>query len=163
MRNPSKGMNFAIVITDGHVTRSPWSGIKMEAERDPDMGIKLFWVAFNHNKNEHGLREVANLPHELYRNNYLTIREDSYIDQDTIDRIIKVMKHEAYSECYKVSCLQIQGPPGPKGYRGQKGAKGNMGEPGEPGQKGPQGDPGMQGPIGFPGPKVRHSRLAACP
>ncbi|KAM8999725.1 collagen alpha-2(VI) chain isoform 1-T2 [Sarcophilus harrisii] len=152
-RNPSKGINFAIVITDGHVTGSPCGGIKLQAERARDAGIKLFAVALNQNKNEHGLREIANLPHELYRNNYLTIREDSSIDQDTIDRIIQVMKHEAYSECYKVSCLQIPGPAGPKGYRGQKGAKGNMGEPGEPGQKGRQGDPGIEGPIGFPGPK----------
>ncbi|XP_044531640.1 collagen alpha-2(VI) chain [Gracilinanus agilis] len=151
-KNPSKS-NFAIVITDGHVTGSPCGGIKMQAERARDLGIKLFAVALNQNRNEQGLRDVANLPHELYRNNYVTIKDDLSVDQDTIDKIIKAMKHEAYSECYKVSCLQIQGPAGPKGYRGQKGAKGNMGEPGEPGQKGRQGDPGIEGPIGFPGPK----------
>nr|XP_042122347.1 collagen alpha-2(VI) chain isoform X1 [Peromyscus maniculatus bairdii] len=147
-------VNFAVVITDGHVTGNPCGGIKMQAERAREEGIRLFAVAPNRNLNEQGLRDIANTPHELYRNNYATMRPDSTeIDQDTINRIIKVMKHEAYGECYKVSCLEIPGPHGPKGYRGQKGAKGNMGEPGEPGQKGRQGDPGIEGPIGFPGPK----------
>ncbi|XP_010833290.1 PREDICTED: collagen alpha-2(VI) chain [Bison bison bison] len=136
-RHVGKGVvNFAVVI------------------RAREEGIRLFAVPPNLKLNEQGLRDIANTPHELYRNNYATMRPDSTeIDQDTINRIIKVMKHEAYGECYKVSCLEIPGPPGPKGYRGQKGAKGNMGEPGEPGQKGRQGDPGIEGPIGFPGPK----------
>uniref|UniRef100_A0A8C9P6E9 Collagen type VI alpha 2 chain n=1 Tax=Spermophilus dauricus TaxID=99837 RepID=A0A8C9P6E9_SPEDA len=144
-------VNFAVVITDGHVTGSPCGGIKLQAERAREEGIRLFAVAPNRNLNEQGLRDIASAPHELYRNNYATMRpESTEIDQDTINRIIKVM----VSSCYKVSCLEIPGPPGPKGYRGQKGAKGNMGEPGEPGQKGRQGDPGIEGPIGFPGPKA---------
>ncbi|TKC39782.1 hypothetical protein EI555_004700 [Monodon monoceros] len=183
-RHVGKGVvNFAVIITDGHVTGSPCGGIKLQAERAREEGIRLFAVPPNLKLNEQGLRDIANTPHELYRNNYATMRPDSTeIDEDTINRIIKVMKHEAYGECYKVSCLEIPGPPGPKGYRGQKGAKGNMGEPGEPGQKGrqvstlhtlsqqpplprlrlhprpfalPQGDPGIEGPIGFPGPKAR--------
>ncbi|XP_001514218.2 collagen alpha-2(VI) chain isoform X1 [Ornithorhynchus anatinus] len=145
------GVNFAVVITDGHVTGSPCGGMKLQAERARDAGIKLFSVAVNENLYESGLREIANLPYELYRNNYTTLKRG--IDYDTINKIIQVMKHEAYGECYKLSCLEIPGPPGPKGYRGQKGAKGNMGDPGEPGQKGRQGDPGIEGPIGFPGPK----------
>uniref|UniRef100_A0A673VRU1 Collagen type VI alpha 2 chain n=1 Tax=Suricata suricatta TaxID=37032 RepID=A0A673VRU1_SURSU len=154
-RHRSKGaVHFAVVITDGHVTGSPCGGIKMQAERAREEGIRLFAVAPKQNLlNEQGLRDIASMPLELYRNNYTTMRPDSEINQDAINRIIKVMKHEAYGECYKVSCLEIPGPPGPKGYRGQKGAKGNMGEPGEPGQKGRQGDPGIEGPIGFPGPK----------
>uniref|UniRef100_A0ABI8AFS1 VWFA domain-containing protein n=1 Tax=Felis catus TaxID=9685 RepID=A0ABI8AFS1_FELCA len=154
-QHKSKGaVNFAVVITDGHVTGSPCGGIKLQAERAREEGIRLFAVAPRQNLlNEQGLRDIASMPLELYRNNYATMQPDSEIDQDTINRIIKVMKHEAYGECYKVSCLEIPGPPGPKGYRGQKGAKGNMGEPGEPGQKGRQGDPGIEGPIGFPGPK----------
>uniref|UniRef100_A0A8C5ZJE3 Collagen type VI alpha 2 chain n=1 Tax=Marmota marmota marmota TaxID=9994 RepID=A0A8C5ZJE3_MARMA len=144
-------VNFAVVITDGHVTGSPCGGIKLQAERAREEGIRLFAVAPNRNLNEQGLRDIASAPHELYRNNYATMRpESTEIDQDTINRIIKVMVRS----CYKVSCLEIPGPPGPKGYRGQKGAKGNMGEPGEPGQKGRQGDPGIEGPIGFPGPKA---------
>ncbi|XP_010226791.1 PREDICTED: collagen alpha-2(VI) chain isoform X2 [Tinamus guttatus] len=148
------GVNFAVVITDGHVTGSPCGGMKMQAERARDMGIKLFAVAPSDNVYEQGLREIANLPHELYRNNYAITQKDTLdIDVNTTDRIIQVMKHEAYGECYKMSCLEIAGPPGPKGYRGQKGAKGNMGEPGSPGLKGRQGDPGIEGPIGYPGPK----------
>ncbi|KAM9009811.1 collagen alpha-2(VI) chain isoform 2-T2 [Ara ararauna] len=150
----ASGVNFAVVITDGHVTGSPCGGMKMQAERARDMGIKLFAVAPSENVYEQGLREIANLPHELYRNNYAITQKDTLdIDVNTIDRIIQAMKHEAYGECYKMSCLEIAGPPGPKGYRGQKGAKGNMGEPGSPGLKGRQGDPGIEGPIGYPGPK----------
>ncbi|XP_032863234.1 collagen alpha-2(VI) chain isoform X2 [Tyto alba] len=150
----ASGVNFAVVITDGHVTGSPCGGMKMQAERARDMGIKLFAVAPSENVYEQGLREIANLPHELYRNNYAITKKDTLnIDENTINRIIQAMKHEAYGECYKMSCLEITGPPGPKGYRGQKGAKGNMGEPGSPGLKGRQGDPGIEGPIGYPGPK----------
>uniref|UniRef100_A0A672VCK9 Collagen alpha-2(VI) chain n=1 Tax=Strigops habroptila TaxID=2489341 RepID=A0A672VCK9_STRHB len=151
----ASGVNFAVVITDGHVTGSPCGGMKTQAERARDMGIKLFAVAPSENVYEQGLREIANLPHELYRNNYAITQKDTLdIDVNTIDRIIQAMKHEAYGECYKMSCLEIAGPPGPKGYRGQKGAKGNMGEPGSPGLKGRQGDPGIEGPIGYPGPKA---------
>ncbi|KAK4817768.1 hypothetical protein QYF61_026991 [Mycteria americana] len=150
----ASGVNFAVVITDGHVTGSPCGGMKMQAERARDMGIKLFAVAPSENVYEQGLREIANLPHELYRNNYAITQKDTLdTDVNTIERIIQAMKHEAYGECYKMSCLEIAGPPGPKGYRGQKGAKGNMGEPGSPGLKGRQGDPGIEGPIGYPGPK----------
>uniref|UniRef100_A0A8I3W5K1 Collagen type VI alpha 2 chain n=1 Tax=Callithrix jacchus TaxID=9483 RepID=A0A8I3W5K1_CALJA len=151
----SKGtVHFAVVITDGHVTGSPCGGIKLQAERAREEGIRLFAVAPNQNLKEQGLRDIASTPHELYRSDYATMLPDSTeIDQDTINRIIQVMVSHR-PRCYKVSCLEIPGPPGPKGYRGQKGAKGNMGEPGEPGQKGRQGDPGIEGPIGFPGPKV---------
>uniref|UniRef100_A0A8B9NGK7 Collagen alpha-2(VI) chain n=1 Tax=Accipiter nisus TaxID=211598 RepID=A0A8B9NGK7_9AVES len=149
----ASGVNFAIVITDGHVTGSPCGGMKVQAERARDMGIKLFAVAPSENVYEQGLREIANLPHELYRNNYAITQKDTLeIDENTIDRIIQAMVRSA---CYRMSCLEIAGPPGPKGYRGQKGAKGNMGEPGSPGLKGRQGDPGIEGPIGYPGPKVR--------
>lgn len=89
----SRGVvHFAVVITDGHVTGSPCGGIKMQAERAREEGIRLFAVAPNRNLNEQGLRDIANTPHELYRNNYATMRPDSTeIDQDTINRIIKVM------------------------------------------------------------------------
>ncbi|XP_015271201.1 PREDICTED: collagen alpha-2(VI) chain [Gekko japonicus] len=153
----AQGVNYAVVITDGHVTGSPCGGMKMQAERARDAGIKLFAVAPSQNIYETGLREIANSPHELYRNNYATTKKDSIeVDTDTIDRIIQVMKHEAYGECYKMRCLEIEGPAGPKGFRGQKGAKGNMGAPGVAGVKGRQGDPGIEGPIGHPGPKGIH-------
>ncbi|XP_028558981.2 collagen alpha-2(VI) chain isoform X1 [Podarcis muralis] len=164
LANPSPGaVNYAIVITDGHVTGSPCGGMKLQAERARDAGIRLFAVAPSHNIFEQGLREIANPPLELYRSNYAITKMDpirkestTEIDTNTIDRIIQVMKHEAYGECYKMSCLEIAGPPGPKGFRGQKGAKGNMGVPGVPGLKGRQGDPGIEGPIGYPGPKGIH-------
>lgn len=85
-------VNFAVVITDGHVTGSPCGGIKLQAERAREEGIRLFAVAPNRNLNEQGLREIASTPQELYRSNYATMRPDSTeIDQDTINRIIKVM------------------------------------------------------------------------
>ncbi|XP_039612407.1 collagen alpha-2(VI) chain-like [Polypterus senegalus] len=144
---------FAVVITDGHVTGNPCGGIKLRAERARDAGIRLFAVPATNNKYESGLREIANTPAELYRNNYLAITEANNINIETINRIIQVMKQEAYSECYKVTCLEYEGPLGVKGYRGQKGAKGDIGQPGPPGEKGRQGDPGIEGPIGYPGPK----------
>lgn len=86
------GIDFAIVITDGHVTGSPCSGIKLQAEKAREEGIRLFAVALNRNLNEQGLRDIASTPLELYRNNYATMQPDSTeIDQGTIDRIIKVM------------------------------------------------------------------------
>lgn len=85
-------VNFAVVITDGHVTGSPCGGIKLQAERAREEGIRLFAVAPNRNLNEQGLRDIASTPHELYRSSYATMRPDSTeIDQDTINRIIKVM------------------------------------------------------------------------
>ncbi|XP_053141154.1 collagen alpha-2(VI) chain isoform X2 [Hemicordylus capensis] len=154
------GQNYVIVITDGHVTGSPCGGIKLQAERAREAGIKLFAVAPNQNIHEQGLREIASSPHELFRNNYIITKIDPItkkdtidVNTDTIDRIIQVMKHDSYGECYKMSCLEYIGPTGPKGFRGQKGAKGNMGVPGSPGPKGRQGDPGIEGPIGYPGPK----------
>ncbi|XP_013926136.1 PREDICTED: collagen alpha-2(VI) chain, partial [Thamnophis sirtalis] len=150
--NP-QGTNYAIVITDGHVTGSPCGGMKQQADRARDAEIKLFAVAPSQKIYEQGLQEIASLPHELFRNNYATLKKGS-VDEDTetMDKIIQVMKHDAFAKCYKMSCLEIQGPRGPKGFQGQKGAKGNMGIPGFLGQKGRQGDPGIEGPIGHPGP-----------
>ncbi|CAJ0955046.1 unnamed protein product [Ranitomeya imitator] len=141
-------VNFAVVITDGHVTGNPCGGMKTQADR-----AQL--AAASRDVYESGLREIANMPHELFRNAYSVTNpnDQTEIDQRTIDKIIQVMKHEAYGECYRLSCLQLPGPPGQPGQRGQKGAKGNAGEPGAAGLKGRQGDPGIEGPIGYPGPK----------
>uniref|UniRef100_A0A8C0HUW0 Collagen alpha-2(VI) chain n=1 Tax=Balaenoptera musculus TaxID=9771 RepID=A0A8C0HUW0_BALMU len=148
-------VNFAVIITDGHVTGSPCGGIKLQAERAREEGIRLFAVPPNLKLNEQGLRDIANTPHELYRNNYATMRPDSTeIDQDTVNRIIKVMKHEAYGQCYKVSCLEIPGPPGPKGYRGQKGAKGNMGEPESLDRRGDREIQASKAPLDSQDPRV---------
>ncbi|XP_041118576.1 collagen alpha-2(VI) chain-like isoform X1 [Polyodon spathula] len=154
--SPDNRVRFAVVITDGHVTGSPCGGMKARAESARDAGIRLFAVSPSANKYESGLREIANSPVELYRNNYQATGITGEIHMETIDRIIKVMKQEAYSECYRLTCLEKPGPPGPKGYRGQKGVKGDIGGAGPPGEKGRQGDPGIEGPIGYPGPKGFH-------
>ncbi|XP_076601971.1 collagen alpha-2(VI) chain [Chaetodon auriga] len=158
LRSPSypKALRFAVVITDGHVTGNPCGGIKVAAERARDEGIRMFVVAASKNVEETGLREIANSPATVYRQEFMAVdlsQGRAIIHTDTIDRIIKTMKHLAYVECYSVSCLETPGPPGPKGHRGQKGAKGDNGDPGLKGERGRPGDPGIEGPIGQPGIK----------
>ncbi|XP_063789350.1 collagen alpha-2(VI) chain isoform X1 [Pseudophryne corroboree] len=151
----TNAVNFAVVITDGHVTGNPCGGVKNQVERAQGAGIKFFSVAASRDVYESGLREIANTPYELFRNSYSVTnpKDQTELNQETIDKIIQVMKHEAYGECYKLSCLEIPGPSGLPGQKGQKGAKGNAGEPGATGLKGRQGDPGIEGPIGYPGAK----------
>uniref|UniRef100_A0A3P8U5J8 Collagen alpha-2(VI) chain n=1 Tax=Amphiprion percula TaxID=161767 RepID=A0A3P8U5J8_AMPPE len=158
LRSPAypSALRFAVVITDGHVTGNPCGGIKVAAEEARDKGIRMFVVAASMNKEETGLREIANSPATVYRREFQAVdlsQGREIIHTETIDRIIKTMKHLAYIECYKVSCLETPGPPGPKGHRGQKGAKGDNGEPGPKGERGRPGDPGIEGPIGQPGIK----------
>ncbi|XP_029936536.1 collagen alpha-2(VI) chain-like isoform X2 [Myripristis murdjan] len=147
---------FSVVITDGHVTGNPCGGIKVTAERAREQGIHIFSVAASRNIDETGMREIASSPAEVYRDDYIAVDivdGRPKIMTDSIDRIIKAMKYQAYLECYKHACLETPGPPGPKGYRGAKGAKGDSGHPGPKGGKGHQGDPGIEGPIGRPGQK----------
>uniref|UniRef100_A0A8C2ZPQ0 Collagen alpha-2(VI) chain n=1 Tax=Cyclopterus lumpus TaxID=8103 RepID=A0A8C2ZPQ0_CYCLU len=147
---------FAVVITDGHVTGEPCRGIKVASERAREEGIQIFVVAASKNVDENGLREIANSPVSLYRRDFMAVdlsRGKAAIHTETIDSIIKTMKHLAFVECNKVSCLETKGSEGPKGPRGQKGAKGDNGDPGLKGLTGRQGDPGIEGPIGQPGPK----------
>uniref|UniRef100_A0A8C5HX11 Collagen alpha-2(VI) chain n=1 Tax=Gouania willdenowi TaxID=441366 RepID=A0A8C5HX11_GOUWI len=152
-------LKFAVIITDGHVTGSPCGGIKVAAEEARDKGIQMFVVASSQNIEETGLREIANSPVTVFRREFKAVNLQQgrlpVIDTPTIDRIIATMKHMAYAECYKVSCLETPGPDGPKGHRGQKGAKGDNGDPGPKGERGRPGDPGIEGPIGQPGIKVR--------
>ncbi|XP_067892228.1 collagen alpha-2(VI) chain isoform X2 [Heterodontus francisci] len=153
-------IHFAIVITDGHVTGNPCGGMQLMAERARDAGIKVFAVSADDLRNEQdlryeqGLKTIANFPHELYRNHYAaTSAVDNVLPTTTIDRIIQVMKTEAFNECYKMKCLEYPGGIGLKGFKGRKGEKGRTGDIGDPGLMGRQGDPGIEGPIGFPGPK----------
>ncbi|XP_073348110.1 collagen alpha-2(VI) chain [Pagrus major] len=151
-----KALRFAVVITDGHVTGNPCGGIKVAAEKARDEGIRMFVVAASKNVEETGLREIANSPATVYRRDFMAVdlsQGRAIIHDETIKRIIKTMKHLAYTECYSVSCLETPGPPGPKGHRGQKGAKGDNGDPGLKGERGRPGDPGIEGPIGQPGIK----------
>ncbi|XP_055359803.1 collagen alpha-2(VI) chain isoform X2 [Betta splendens] len=152
----TRGLRFAVVITDGHVTGNICGGIKVTAERARDEGIRIFVVAASKNVDEIGLKEIANSPSTVYRSDFMAVdlsQGRAEIQYDTIDRIIKTMKHLSYVECHSVSCLETEGPRGPKGYRGQKGVKGDNGGAGEKGDKGRPGDPGIEGPIGLPGNK----------
>ncbi|XP_041659021.1 collagen alpha-2(VI) chain [Cheilinus undulatus] len=157
MRSPTQdALRFAVVITDGHVTGSPCGGIKVAAERARDAGIRLFSVAASKNIDDIGMREIANSPSTVYRDEFMAVdlsQGRAILHEKTIDRIIKTMQHLAYTECYSVTCLETDGPPGPKGHRGQKGAKGDNGDPGPKGERGRPGDPGIEGPIGQPGIK----------
>ncbi|KAG7266064.1 hypothetical protein CRUP_006994 [Coryphaenoides rupestris] len=152
-----KAALFSVVITDGHVTGSPCGGMKSCAENAREQGIKIFAVAASRTVDEAGMREIANPPAEVYRDDYIAVDVVDgrpKIMTDTIDRIIKVMKHQAYLECYKDSCLETPGSQGPKGYRGAKGKKGEGGHPGDKGERGYQGVIGLtgdRGPDGFPG------------
>ncbi|KAF7653427.1 hypothetical protein LDENG_00083010 [Lucifuga dentata] len=151
-----KAALFAVVITDGHVTGNPCGGIKVSAEKAREQGIRVFSVAASRNIEETGMREIASSPTEVYRDDYIAVEVVDgrpRIMTDSIDRIIKAMKYQAYLECYKHSCLETPGIPGPKGYRGAKGTKGERGHLGSKGERGRQGDPGIEGPIGRPGQK----------
>ncbi|KAJ8410079.1 hypothetical protein AAFF_G00211200 [Aldrovandia affinis] len=151
-----KTIQFAVVITDGHVTGNPCGGIKVTAERARDEGIKIFAVAATKNVDETGMREIASSPADLYRDDFTAVNmslQRPSIITSTFNRIIKTMTHQAFQECYALKCLETDGPPGPKGHRGNKGAKGDSGDPGPRGEKGRQGDPGIEGPIGHPGSK----------
>lgn len=68
-----KTQRFAVVITDGHVTGSRCKGIKVAAERARDMGIKIFSIASSDKMEKIGLREIANSPAEVYRNDYMAV------------------------------------------------------------------------------------------
>ncbi|GAA6093832.1 collagen alpha-2(VI) chain isoform X1 [Tachysurus ichikawai] len=152
----AKTQRYAVVITDGHVTGNPCGGIKVAAERARDKGIKIFSIASSNSLEELGLREIANSPVGVYRDNYMAVdlsRGRPELLTEHIDRIYNTMLHLAYQECYSVKCLQTSGPPGPLGPRGQKGAKGDSGSAGAKGDRGHPGDPGIEGPIGYPGPK----------
>ncbi|XP_061082265.1 collagen alpha-2(VI) chain-like isoform X2 [Conger conger] len=152
----TKVIQFAVVITDGHVTGNPCGGIKVAAERARDEGIKIFSVAATKNVEETGMKEIASSPSDVYRNAFLAVDlsvSPPKIMTSTIDKIIKTMTHVAFQECYALKCLEHPGPDGPKGHRGNKGAKGDSGGPGPKGDRGQAGDPGIEGPIGHPGPK----------
>uniref|UniRef100_A0A3Q2DB21 VWFA domain-containing protein n=1 Tax=Cyprinodon variegatus TaxID=28743 RepID=A0A3Q2DB21_CYPVA len=89
-----KPVLFSVVVTDGHVTGSPCSGIKMAAEKARDQGIHIFSVAASSNIDELGMKEIASSPVELYRDNYIVMEivdGRPRMSEETIDRIIKVM------------------------------------------------------------------------
>uniref|UniRef100_A0A1A7ZLF9 Collagen alpha-2(VI) chain n=2 Tax=Nothobranchius furzeri TaxID=105023 RepID=A0A1A7ZLF9_NOTFU len=152
----SKDVLFSVVITDGHVTGSPCSGIKMMSDKALDQGVHIFSVAASRSIDELGMREIASSPLEVYRDDYIVMEivdGKPKLSTKSIDRIIKVMKYQAYLQCYKPACMEVPGIPGRKGASGPKGVKGNRGKMGLKGHKGKQGDPGIEGSIGQPGLK----------
>ncbi|XP_037643492.1 collagen alpha-2(VI) chain isoform X1 [Sebastes umbrosus] len=151
----SPSLRFAVVITDGHSTAEKCSGVKSAADKAHE-NIRVFVVAASKNVEETSLKEIASSPASVYRREFMAVdlsQGRAVIHTDTIDRIIQTMKHMAYAECYKVSCLETPGVHGPHGHKGQKGAKGDNGDPGPKGEFGRPGDPGIEGPIGQPGSK----------
>ncbi|XP_047193162.1 collagen alpha-2(VI) chain-like isoform X2 [Scophthalmus maximus] len=147
---------FSVVITDGHVTGNPCGGIKVMAERARESGIQIFSVASSRKIDDVGMIEIASSPTELFRDDYIAVDivdGRPQINTESIDRIIKAMKYQAYSKCYEHKCFEAPGIPGSTGPRGPKGIKGDRGNAGPKGEKGRHGDPGIEGPIGRPGPK----------
>uniref|UniRef100_A0A8C5HM29 Collagen alpha-2(VI) chain n=1 Tax=Gouania willdenowi TaxID=441366 RepID=A0A8C5HM29_GOUWI len=167
----TKAALFSVIITDGHITGSPCGGIKTMAEKARDQGIHMFSVAATRNVDQNGMREIANSPTELYRDNYVVVEivnGKPRLSTESIDRMIKVMVN------YISGDSGIEGPigrPGPKvckclliyilcfgiagkaGRNGTDGQKGKMGRIGAPGCKGDPGDrvSGACGPDGHPG------------
>ncbi|KAJ8353804.1 hypothetical protein SKAU_G00213710 [Synaphobranchus kaupii] len=144
-------LQFAVVLTDGHVTGSPCGGVQQAAEAAKAAGMKIFVVATDQNTVESELKQIASPPAELYRKDYLAFPR---ADRDAAVRMITdTMVKEGEFVCQEQMCLQTAGMPGPKGYRGSKGAKGTEGGIGDPGSPGQMGDSGIEGPIGLPGQK----------
>lgn len=91
---------FAVVITDGHVTGSPCGGIKVAAEQARDKFIKLFAVASSRNLEEAGLREIANSPAGVYRDEFMAVDLTGgrpVLVTSTIDRIYNTMVMQCLS------------------------------------------------------------------
>lgn len=64
------------------------------AEKAREQGIHIFSVAASRTIDELGMRELANSPSELYRDDYLAVEivdGRSKIKTESIDRIIKAM------------------------------------------------------------------------
>lgn len=149
-------VHFSVVISDGHVTGNPCGGIKAMVDKAREAGIQIFSVAATRLIDEAGMREIASSPTEVYRDDFIAVDlvdGRPRIMTESMDRIIKIMKYQAYLQCFKTRCFETPGPPGQKGSRGLKGLKGARGFVGPKGEKGRQGDPGIEGPIGRPGPK----------
>ncbi|KPP59268.1 hypothetical protein Z043_122824, partial [Scleropages formosus] len=87
-----KTADFAVVITDGHVTGNPCGGIKASADRARDEGIKIFSVAASQKIDELGLREAASSPVDFFRDHYIAVTfadNNPKLMTSTSDTIIK--------------------------------------------------------------------------
>uniref|UniRef100_S4RL43 Collagen type VI alpha 2 chain n=1 Tax=Petromyzon marinus TaxID=7757 RepID=S4RL43_PETMA len=165
LSQPRAQSNFAVFITDGHVTGQPCGGISEAAEQAKEKGISIFSVASSVKLYKYNMNILASTPLSAFRNEYFASRDqdldtdskdlhDTFILRDkTINLIIENMKSQKWCRGTTPKCLEMPGPGGPKGFKGRKGEKGNRGDSGNPGDDGAMGDPGIEGPLGFPGPK----------
>ncbi|XP_038833382.1 collagen alpha-2(VI) chain-like [Salvelinus namaycush] len=152
-------LQYAVVLTDGHITGSPCGGVSQAAEAAKAAGIKVFVVATNEETMESELKQIVSSPVELYRKDYMAFPASNR--QAAVNRITDTMIKEAEFECQAPMCIQTEGAAGPKGYKGMKGAKGTGGAIGDPGQPGPPGDLGIEGPIGLHGQKGKTGTIGA--
>lgn len=95
LRSPNRNaLRFAVVITDGHVTGNDCGGIKVAAEKARDANIRIFVVAASKNIDETALKEIANSPSTVYRDNFTAVELTegrAIIQTETMDRIIDSM------------------------------------------------------------------------
>lgn len=64
------------------------------AEKARDQGIQIFSVAASKEIDEFGMREIANSPYELFRDDYIAVEivdGKPRLSTKTIDRIVKAM------------------------------------------------------------------------
>ncbi|KAL4609009.1 collagen alpha-2(VI) chain-like isoform X1 [Arapaima gigas] len=172
----NKTADFAVVITDGHVTGNPCGGIKLSAERARDEGIKLFSVAASEKIDEQGLREVASSPVDFYRDDYIAVtfsgRGPKIMDSTSdiiIKRIVRIilvasvvaavvlfeMNHLLTQHGIKLTKhtadLHRNSPSDLSSRCEARGDPGTKGGSGPPGKKGEQGEQGSEGQRGLPG------------
>lgn len=108
LRSPKpKALQFAVVITDGHVTGSPCGGIKVAAERAREHEIQIFAVAASSSSSsaasveETGLLEIASSPASVYRQEFKAVELSqgrANIHIPTIERIIKTMVTQTHRD-----------------------------------------------------------------
>ncbi|MBN3306082.1 CO6A2 protein, partial [Amia calva] len=143
-------LQFAVVLTDGHITGNPCGGVQQATEAAKAAGIKIFVVATSDDTMESELKQIASSPVELYRKDYLAFPKNRR--QLAVNKITDTMASMTKA-CAEQSCLQTTGTSGPKGLKGIKARNIDFGTIGDAGTTGQRGDPGIEGPIGLPGSK----------
>ncbi|KAK6327140.1 hypothetical protein J4Q44_G00027850 [Coregonus suidteri] len=144
-------LQYAVVLTDGHITGSPCGGVSQAAEAAKAAGIKIFVVATNEETMESELKQIVSSPVELYRKDYMAFPASNR--QAAVIRITDTMIKETEFECQAPMCIQTEGAAGPKGYKGMKGdlgIEGPIGLHGLKGKTGTIGSPGCKGDAGMP-------------
>ncbi|KAG9283648.1 collagen alpha-2(VI) chain-like [Astyanax mexicanus] len=90
LRSPVRPvLQYAVVLTDGHMTGSPCGGVQEAAEAAKAAGIKIFVVATNQETVEGELRLIASSPAAKYRKDYQAF--PSAQQQEAVNRITSAM------------------------------------------------------------------------